>query len=326
MRFASTFPEYWRRSRPIRAAAIATLMVVSVVQASAQTLFRSETNLVALQVTVVDQQRRYVPDLRIEDFNVLEEGHPQTISLFAAGPVPLDLMLLLETSASMVGILSIARQAALNFVRRLGPDDRAGVILINDRVRIASALTNSAVELEHAIQAAPISGGTALYDALYIALKEFTRGRRPDYRMRRQALIVLTDGEDNVSHLTFDDVLRDARSSSVMVYTIVPVQKPRSYERLTRSRVQFEMHRLAEDSGGRAFTPERLEDLAGAYEEITTELSHQYWLAYTPSRSTRGFRRVAVRLANPLLRARTRAGYYAIASRSSTSATTDRQW
>jgi Ca-activated chloride channel homolog len=324
---ASTCPERWRRSRTIHAAAIAAALVGWVVQAPAQTIFRSETDLVALQVTVVDQHHRFVPDLRVEDFRVFEDGQPQAVSLFAAGTAPLDLMLLMDTSASMAGILEIAQRAAVNFARRLGPDDRAGVILINERVRVGHRLTTDAVALERAIEQAPIAGGTALWDAMYIALNEFTR-ERADYRMRRQALIVFTDGEDTASHVTVEDVLALARGSSVMIYTIVPVREPQASRPPSLPRALFDMRRLAEESGGRAFKPERLGDLAGAYDEITKELGHQYWLAYTPNTSTRGFKQVAVRIeARPLLRARTRTGYYASGPRASTSLTHNpRRW
>ena len=178
------------------------------------------------------------------------------------------------------------------------------------------------MELERAIQEAAIAGKTALYDALYFALKELSRHRRAEQQVRRQALIVISDGEDNASRLSFDDVVHDVRGSSVMVYTIMPVRKKQLGERTEDSPLRFDMQRLAEDSGGRAMSPARVEDLAGAYETIAGELSHRSWLAYAPSRSTGGFRRVAVRLVNPLLRARTRAGYYALPPRSTASAPT----
>ena len=156
---ASTCPERWRRSRPIHAAAIATALAVWVVHTPAQTVFRGGTDLVALQVTVVDQHHRFVPDLRVEDFRVFEDGQPQAVSLFAAGTAPLDLMLLLDTSASMAGILEIAQRAAVNFARRLGPDDRAGVILINERVRVGHRLTNDAVALSARLNRRRSPGG-----------------------------------------------------------------------------------------------------------------------------------------------------------------------
>jgi Ca-activated chloride channel family protein len=290
--------------------AIALALAVWVVHIPAQPLFRGHTDLVALQVTVVDQQHRVVPDLRVEDFRVFEDGQPQTVSLFAAGTAPLDLMLLLDTSGSMVGILEIARRAAVSFARRLRPDDRAGVILINERVGVGQRLTNDAVALERAIEQAPIAGETALWDAMYIALNEFTRARA-DARMRRQALIVFSDGEDTASHVTVEDVLALARVSSVVIYTIVPTREPTASRRNVLPRVLFDMRRLAEESGGRAFTPARIADLTGAADAITSELGQQYWLAYAPTTMTRGFKRVNVRIeARPLLRARTRSGYY----------------
>jgi Ca-activated chloride channel family protein len=307
---ASTCPEGRRRLRLTPAGVITIALAVWVVQTAAQPRFRGHTDLVALQVTVVDQQHRVVPDLGVDDFRVFEDGQPQTVSLFAAGTAPLDLMLLLDTSGSMVGILEIARRAAVSFARGLGPDDRAGVILINQRVGVGQQLTNDAVALERAIEEAPIAGETALWDAMYIALKEFTRGGA-DARMRRQALIVFTDGEDTASHVSVEDVLALARATSVVIYTIVPKREPAASRRNALPRVLFDMRRLADESGGRAFTPAGIADLTGAVDAITRELGQQYWLAYAPTTVARGFRRINVRIEDrPLLRARTRSGYY----------------
>ena len=312
----STSRSRFGRGRVGRVATIA-LLVAGVVQAPAQPVFRAETNLVALQVTVVDAQQRYVPDLRADDFRVLEEGDPQTIRLFAAAAaVPLDLMLLVDTSASMVGLLSMVRHAALNFVRLLGPDDRAAIVLIKDRAKFAQPLTNDVARLERALSDLPISGGTALYDSLYIALRELSLARRNTDSMRRTALVVLTDGWDTSSRVSFDDVFAEARGSAVAIYSIVPVETAVPYDRPQPTINVFEMRRLAEQSGGRAFRPERLADLSGAYDEILAELRHQYWLAYASPAASRGFRRVSVQIVtNPTMRARTRAGYYAGASR-----------
>src|SRR5687768_17175362 len=161
MPFAST-------SRNALAAAALALLAA---HAGAQSVFRGGTDLVALQVTVVDGQRRYVPDLRQEDFAVFEDGRPQAIELFAASAVPLDLMLLVDSSSSMTSRIPIVRRAAANLIRALGPDDRAEVIFFSTRVRIEQELTTNRRDLIAAVNRLHAAGSTALYEALYVALK-----------------------------------------------------------------------------------------------------------------------------------------------------------
>jgi VWFA-related protein len=275
-------------------------------------VFRARTDLVALQVTVIDEQHRYVSGLQAEDFGVLEEGVPQTVSLFAAGTAPLDLILVLDTSASMFARLPSVRQAAINFVRALKHGDRAAIILFNHRVAMAQPLTGDIGTLERVIAGATAGGGTALNDALYISLKQLARARPGDQQTRRQAIVVLTDGDDNDSHIPFSDVFNDIRGTTVTIYSIVPPLSDLPRDDGERPRAPFEMRSLAEETGGRAFTPQRLHELSGVYAEIAEELGQQYWLAYAPKVTSEGFRRVSVQIVSqPTWRARTRSGYHA---------------
>jgi Ca-activated chloride channel homolog len=279
--------------------------------------YRAGTELVALQVSVVDAQRRYVSNLSAEDFDVFEEGARQTIALFAAATSPLDVMLLLDTSSSMTGRMELSQKAAVNFMRALRPADRAAVVLFDNNVRVAEPLPTDRAALESAAWSARPRGGTALYQAMYIALRELAKTRRGDEQLRRQALIVLTDGDDNASSLAFEDVLDEARRSTVTIFAIMPAASsppPSSFRHLHRAThiVPFYMRALTEETGGRAFMPAQLEDLSGTYREIADELGQQYWLAYVPAPSSGGFKRVSVRVVSrPEMRARTRSGYYA---------------
>jgi VWFA-related protein len=276
------------------------------------TPFRSGTELVPLQVAVVDRSRRYVPDLRVEDFAVFEEGVRQDVTLFAAATAPLDVMLLLDTSFSMVQRMAVTQEAAVNFVRALREGDRAAVVPFNQVVRVTQPLTDDLARVENAIRATFPSGGTAVYEAVYIALRELTRARRDAEQLRRQALVVLTDGLDNSSHVALADVRNEARRGTVTVYTIVPPAGAGESVPRNRPLPLFDLRALAEETGGRTFVPARFEDLESTYREIAEELSQQYWLAYVPSVRTEGFRRVSVRVATrPELSARTRSGYEA---------------
>ena len=276
------------------------------------TPFRSATELVPLQLAVMDGSRRYVPDLQVDDFAVFEEGVRQNVTLFAAATAPLDVMLLLDTSFSMVQRMGVLQEAAINFVRALKEGDRAAVVPFNQVVRVTQPLTRDLARVEDAIRAATPSGGTAVHEAIYIALRELTRARRDADQLRRQAMVVLTDGLDNSSHVTLADVVSEARRSTVTMYTVVPPSAAEDAFPRGRPLPLYDLRSLAEETGGRMFVPARLEDLADTYREIAEELSQQYWLAYVPSVRAEGFRRVSVRVATrPELSVRTRSGYYA---------------
>lgn len=312
MRSGSTFPE----PGPVRgvALAVAIAWLVAAPPALPQPLFRSAADLVALPVTVLDQNQHYVTDLRQEDFRVFEEGVAQTVTLFAAGTTPLDLMLLIDTSGSMTSRLPIVRRAARRFVRALGPGDRAAVVLFDERVRIAQPLSHDRDNLEPAIDHTSPSGGTAFYEAVYISLRELARARRSASELRRQALVVLTDGEDtSTRNVSFDEILTLARTDSAIIYCVFPPEAiPTDYESPRRPRAMFDMKTLAENTGGRMFTPQWGDQLADVYAEIADELVRQYWLAFVPRAKTPGFKRVSVQvLTRPALKARTRSGYYA---------------
>jgi VWFA-related protein len=184
-------------------------------------------------------------------------------------------------------------------------------------VQIAQPLTSDQELLEQAIRRATPRGLTALYQAIYVGLREMAKWRREDNEIRRQAAIVLSDGDDTSSiHVAFDDVLAEARRGAVAVFTIfpglanpVPIVSARAH----LEHASFDLKMLSEDTGGRSFRPTHLEELSRAYGQISEELAQQYWLGYVPPpHSSGGFKQVSVRIVNrPELRTRTRRGYEA---------------
>jgi VWFA-related protein len=209
----------------------------------------------------------------------------------------------------------MVRRAATSFVRTLRPQDRAAIVLFSTRVRMVQGFSDDRSRIEAALQSVMPSGSTALWEAVYISLAEMARARG-DEAMRRQALVVFTDGDDNASHVSFDDVLEHARAGTVTIYAIMPPAPVRPELPKRPASALFAVKRLSETSGGRIFTPQRHDELARAYSEIEEELRHQYWLAYLRPTADEGFRRVSVRiLTQPDLRARTRSGYSAAAAR-----------
>jgi len=283
--------------------------------ASRPNRFRSQAELVVLQVSVVDARGQFVPGLGLDDFGVYEDGKRQTVTFFASSSAPLDLAVLIDTSGSMSGRMALAQNAAIDLIRTLKPGDRAAVVLFSDKVRIAHPFSGDLARLESAVRSAVPAGATAVYEALYVTLRDLGRARVDPNEQRRQAVVVLSDGEDNRSHVDFTGVLEEARRRTATIFSILPgpVDDPDLIDPLKpKPNALFEMRALAEATGGRIFRPATMGDLGRVYRDIAGELGQQYFLAYAPQPSPiDGFRRVAVRAeTRPELRARTRSGYY----------------
>jgi Ca-activated chloride channel homolog len=274
--------------------------------------FRAGVDVVVLNVTVTDAAKRYITDLDLGDFTILEDGRPQTITFFRKADIRMALALLIDSSASMEQALSTAQDAAIGFVRELGPSDLASVIDFDSRVQVLAPFTSERAALDTAIRGTAAGGSTAMYNAVYIALRELAKIRLSDEQenLRRRAIVVLSDGEDTSSLVTYDEMLELAQRSDSVIYTIgLGVDTPGVRRSADPS---FVLTRLAQQTGGRAFFPAQAKELTGVYTDIRNELSSQYLLAYvsTGERSAR-WRGVNVRVSRPGMIVRTRQGYFA---------------
>lgn len=276
--------------------------------------FRSGVDVIAMNVTVTDAARHHVTDLNREDFQILEDGRPQRVTFFRKGNVPLALALLIDTSASMESNLATAQEAAVGFVRELGPQDVASVIDFDTRVQVRQDFTGDRGALENAIRRTAAGGSTALYNAVYIALKELNKTIRdePPAESRRRAMVILSDGEDTSSLVAFEEVLDLAARSDTAIYAI----GLRGQETLGSRKppdADFVLRRFAQQTGGRAFFASDAKELSGVYREIRDELANQLFLAYESSNARRDgqFRRIAVKVERTGVLARARPGYYA---------------
>jgi Ca-activated chloride channel homolog len=281
-----------------------------------KTVFKSEVEMVPLTVTVTDTKGKYVPGLAGNDFEVFEDGVQQDVAFFASDEVPLDVALLIDTSSSMNADLPLVKSAATGLVAKLRTTDRAIVVDVKDSTSVAQELTSDRNSIARAIRGLSVGGETAVYDAVYVILGELERERRTAAQVRRQALVLLTDGLDTRSRLAFEDVLDVARRGDVSIYVVALknalAQTPRSELSGTILRSDYALNTVTRESGGRLFVPKTALDLPGIYTAIAEELFSQYDLGYMPLRAVGdgGFRRVAVRLrpqTNAL--ARTRTGY-----------------
>lgn len=283
------------------------------------TVFRSGVDLVPLNVVVTDFEHKLVTGLGQSDFVVKEDGVLQDISYFARSNVPLDLALLIDTSASMSTQMDAVRAAARGFVRAVRDIDRVMVVDIKKSSRTLHPLNADVQGALAAIESTEANGGTGLYNGLYITLKELVAaGRAAGDQVRRQAIVVLSDGHDTSSMLSFDDVMEIARSTGIATYTINLQPPATGAPRRPTSRVlsdaEYSLKELARETGARAFFPQDVGELAGVYGDIATELSSQYALAYVSTNGSRdgAYRRISVEIpGHPGYRARTRAGYTA---------------
>ena len=281
-------------------------------------VFRSGASMVALNVTVLDGKKP-VAGLGAHDFEVFEDGVQQNVRFFESKRVPLDVILLLDTSSSMSHKMPVVHKAAREFMKMLRPDDRGAVVAFADSVRVVQALTSDSTAITEAINSTAAKGSTSLYNAIYVALKEFGRSANDTGDVRRQAIAVLSDGEDTASVVAFDDVMALARKTGVGIYTIalqseIAALRTSSGQKRSFSEAEYAMKSLAQETGAQSFFPVSVHELKGVYDAITTELAAQYSLGYSPTnqRSDGRYRRIIVRVStNPNYRPRTRTGYTA---------------
>lgn len=281
--------------------------------------FRAGVDIVSLSVTVTDPGSRYIVDLEQKDFSVFEDGVKQDLTFFNRKQQPIALSLLLDSSASMEGRMPTLQTAAANFVRRLQPGDLAQVVDFDSRVEIRQAFTSRQEDLEAAIRQTAAGGSTSLHNAIYIALKELKKIQaKTDEEVRRQALIVFSDGEDTSSLVSFEEVLDLAKRSETAIYTIsLQSDTLSSTQQRGFQEADFVMKQLALETGGRSFSARRVEDLSSVYGEIANELASQYVLGYTSKNQIRNgaWRRIVVQVARANAIPRTKKGYYAAAGK-----------
>ena len=276
-------------------------------------VFRSAVDAVLLNVTVVNTEHRYVTDVEASEFSVFEDGVRQQLTFFSRAQLPIALSLLIDTSVSMVDQLPVAQEAAIGFVRHLRAQDVAQIVDFDSRVKIMQSFTNQAPALERAIRATQPGGATALYNAVYVSLKQLARVDSPGVNhVRRRAIVLLSDGKDTTSLVTYGEVLDLAKRSDATIYAIgLPTRKGGSPN--ASGEADVVLRQLSHQTGGRAHFPARIHNLDHVYGEIADELSSQYVIGYVSSNPRRDgtWRRIEVNLSRPNVAARTRRGYYA---------------
>ncbi|MDT4953493.1 MAG: Ca-activated chloride channel [Acidobacteriota bacterium] len=258
----------------------------------------SQQPVVKLNVLVTDSSNQRVSDLREEDFRVSEDGKPQTISYFSREELPISYGLVVDASGSQRALLNYIIEAGRNIVSSNKPEDEAFVMRFvdADTIQVEQGFTSNKAALSDALDNIYVEGGlTALIDAVNQSL-DYLKKNKPGAvgNPRRQAIILITDGEDRGSRTHADALLNRLREEDAQVF-IIGLTKMSNLQSSREKAAGF-LTRIAEASGGRAFFPKSPAELPGVVEEITRNLHMQYVIGYTPTNAARdgSFRKVQV--------------------------------
>lgn len=255
-----------------------------------QPTFRTGTRTVALYATVTDGQKRLVPDLEQDDFQIYDNDKLQTIDLFVNEVQPITVVVMLDTSASMTGNLKLLEQAAEQFLMRMLPKDKGLVGAFNDKIEFyPSTFTNDRDRLIRALHDLDFGNPTRLYDAIAASMD------RLDKIDGRRVVLVFTDGEDTGSRTNDGSVLDQARREEVMIYAVGLRSDYFNGSRQVRSKPDSGLKRLAEETGGGYFELDKTSDLAPTFTRVAQELHSQYVLGFTPAQLDGRIHRVAVK-------------------------------
>jgi Ca-activated chloride channel family protein len=270
-----------------------------------QPTFRTGTRTVALYATVTDAQKRLVPDLAQEDFQILDNDKPQSLDLFINEVQPITVVVMLDTSASMTGNLKLLEQAAEQFLLRMLPKDKGLVGAFNDKIEFFPAtFTSDRDTLIQSLRDLDFGNPTRLYDAIAASMDRLHEidGRR--------VVLVFTDGDDTGSQVDGGSVLEQARREEVMIYAIGLRSDYFNGSRQVRSKPDSGLKRLAEETGGGYFELDNTSDLAPTFTRVAQELHSQYVLGFTPAVLDGKIHRINVK-AKPGMTVRARRSYLA---------------
>lgn len=283
----------------------AVLVPVLASQEHSQKVFASRSEVVVVHVAVTDGKSQLVPGLPREAFTVYEDGQPETLSFFHNEDNPVTVGLVLDCSGSMQRKREAVIAAGLAFAKSSHPSDEMFTVNFNEQVWSglppSKPFTTDIEELRAALERSTARGKTALFDGLNAALTHLEKGHQS-----KKALIVVSDGGDNASATTFDQVLNQALRMDAVIYTISMRDQ---YDQDAKPEV---LRKLSRSTGGEAYFPRKPEQVTGVLEEIARDIRSGYTLGYVPPPGGDGFRAIRVEARAPnghKLSVRARSGY-----------------
>jgi Ca-activated chloride channel homolog len=286
----------------------------SAVLVAQQPTFRAGTQVVSLFVTVADIQKRLIPDLTQDDFQVLDNEKPQPLAYFDNSIHPINVVVMLDTSGSMTLTIDLLKQAAEQFVIRLLPEDKARIGAFNDKIQINAKWSNNRDQLVTDIKDLDYGNGTRLWDAVGAALDELKPidGRR--------VILVFTDGDDTESRsMNLGRVIDRARTDEVMIYAIGLESDYFNGQSRVRSKPDSGLRKVADETGGGYFELKKTSELAPTFTKVAQELHSQYVIGFTPTQLDNRVHKLAVKMKQPGMTARARRSYLAAADKATVS-------
>jgi len=280
--------------------------------------FSTRVDQVVVYASVYDQSGNLATGLTQDDFLLLEDKVPQQLTSFAQIDIPTTIGIVLDSSGSMRSKMRTVEEAVNLFLDQNNPQNELFLVRFDDEVELEEDFTREAQDIRDTIGNIVVKGGTALYDAVYLAVEKARQGAEP-----KRVAVVFTDGEDKDSYYKHEELLEKIREEDVQVFIVAFLDKDLSEDKgffgvfkSQREKVQSEIRSLAEVTGGQAFFPETVASLNPVFESIAKELKNQYRLAYISSNAARdgAWRRIDVQVKDAKergLRIRTRKGYYA---------------
>lgn len=274
---------------------------------------RVDSNLVLIPVTVTDPLNRFVTGLDKENFKILEDKKEQTISQFSSEDAPLSVGVIFDCSGSMGHKLEKSRLAVAQFFKTANPEDEFFLVQFSDTAELAQPFTGNLEEIQNRLTFTQSKGRTALLDAIYLGLHEMKKAKNP-----RKALLVISDGGDNNSRYTEPEIKNLVKEADVQIYAIGIYEAMSARGRTPEEAAgQGLLTEIAEQTGGRQYPVDNLNELPDVAAKIGVELRNQYVLGYSPLNPQHDgkYRHVVVKLVQPrgmpTLRPFWKQGYYA---------------
>jgi Ca-activated chloride channel family protein len=288
------------------------VVLAAVVAAQQQPTFKSGTQIVSVFATVTDAQQRLVPNLVVDDFEVLDNDKPQPLVFFENEVQPITCVVMLDTSGSMTSSIGLLKAAAEQFVLRLLPEDKGRIGAFADNIQLSPRFTNDRDELVSAVKDIDYGNGTRLWDAVGLSLDEL-KGKEG-----RRVVLIFTDGDDTASRTRLGTVIDRGRSEEVMIYAIGLSSHYFNGQRMVDSKPDSGLRKIADETGGGFFELKKTSDLAPTFTRVAQELHSQYVLGFTPMQLDGKVHKLTVRMKQPGMTARGRRSYLADPDRFST--------
>ena len=286
------------------AAALVAAMSMALIAQQAPT-FKSGTQIVSLFVTVADAQKRLVPGLTKDDFEVFDNEKPQPLVYFDNSIHPINVVVMLDTSGSMTLTIDLLKQAAEQFLIRLLPDDKARVGAFNDKIQFNARWSSDRDQLITDVKNLDYGNGTRLWDAAGASIDEL-KGIDG-----RKVVLVFTDGDDTESKISLGNVIERARVDEVMIYAIGLESNYFNGQQRVRTKPDSGLRKISDETGGGYFELTKASDLAPTFTKVAQELHSQYVIGFTPTLLDNKVHKLVVKMKQPGMTARARRSYLA---------------